>query len=218
MLSNIYWTSALGNAKIPSGASLTSTNAQSYAATVLADVIQVQWQATDREIFSLMSERKDKGTSAPKAVTGAGATTVTATPTDISTDLIRSASSAPPSATRVSTPRSSGLSAGSKIALGVSVPLGTLTLLGIGLCLLFRRRKAEHKASSKAVLHTQDPMHLQRQELDVHFHELPTCSSTTETGSSPLSEIGGRALHELQSKDSPRYTQNGSVSEYLSKH
>lgn len=190
---------------IPSGASLTSTNAQHDTATVLADVIQVQWQGTDREILSLMSERNGlgTGTSAPKAVAGAAATPVTATPTTV---LIPSASSAPPSATSVSTQRSSGLSAGSQVAIGISVPLCTLFLTGIGLCLFFRRRKAGHNASSNAVFQPQGPMHQLPQEMDVPCPELLTSPSTTEIGGSPIIESGGRALHEVQSKTSPRYT------------
>lgn len=217
VLNNIYRTSAAGNAQIPSDAPLTSASAQHYAATVIADVIQVQWQLTDRGILSLMHERKGISTSAPKAVTGAAATTVTATPTHISTVFIPSASSAPPSATRGSNARSSGLSAGFKVTISVLVPVGTLILLGIGLFLLFRRRKAEHKASSRAVLHAQGPMDQARQEMDVHFPELPTGLSTeiagspvTEIGGRPVNEIGGRALHAV-SKTYPRYPGSDSV-------
>lgn len=225
---NIYSTSTAGNAKIPSDASLTSTNARHYAATVVADVIQVQWQATDREILSLLSERSSISTSAPKAVTGAVATTVTATPTDISTIMIPSPISAPlsatkdlplPSATRISNPRSSGLSAGSKVAISVSVPLVTFTLLGIGFCLFFRRRKAEHRTSYKAELHNQAPLHQLRQEMDVQFSELPASlsateiggSSLTEVGGSPINEIGGRALRKARSKNFPRSPGSASI-------
>lgn len=126
-MSNVYSTVSAGNKPIPSDAVLTTVAANNAVATVIADVIQVQWQNKDQQILSLMSSPSSPSETGAAATTGARKTA----PTSSSTF-----------APVTSSQNSSELSTGAKAGIGVAVSLVVLALLSIGLFLFFRRRRA----------------------------------------------------------------------------
>lgn len=144
-LDNVYFTSSAGRAPVPSGAALTKVNPRDGAATVTADVIQVQWQNKDSNVARLMAQK-----TAAATVGGVETGTQSTTP-------IASSTNAPTSGS------SGGMSTGAKIGIGVAIPIIVLSLLAIGAVLIWRKRK--QKAARE-----QEPTY----EADVAepFHEL----------------------------------------------
>ena len=93
--------------------------------TIIADVIQVQWQDKDREVVSLMAQKT--ATTTTTAQVGAGITS----PTPSATATAGSQSAA----------GSSGISTGAKIGIGVAIPIIVLGLLAIAAMFFLRKRK-----------------------------------------------------------------------------
>ena len=120
VLKSVYFTSTASNDPIPSGVSFTTVNPSGRAGTIIADVIQVQWQDKDQKIISLMSERT--ATGAAKT----GATQTAPTPAATSTQKAED---------------SGGMSTGAKIGIGVAVPIIVLALLAIAAIFFLRIRK-----------------------------------------------------------------------------
>lgn len=191
-LTNIYSTFEAGNDPIPKGAKLASTTEKNGVKTVTADVIQVQWQAKDQKIISLLSARSSASKTSGKAPkSGARQTAPTAASTMAPT----------------SDQSSGGLSTGAKIGLGVAIPLVVLALIGIGSFFFLRRRKTRGRrhdelpaeVEAKPAMppqyipntqqqHYDRPKQRPLQEMDAHTYnnELPA--------EPPTPEIGGREM------------------------
>ena len=129
MLKSVYSTFTASNDPIPSGVSFTTIEPNGTG-TIIADVIQVQWQDKDQKIISLMSERT--ATGAAKT----GATQTAPTP---------AATLTPAAATN-----SGGMSTGAKIGIGVAVPIIVLALLAVAALFFLRIRK--RRAATRAEL------------------------------------------------------------------
>ena len=122
LLESIYVTSTAGNDPVPNEASFTSINPKRGAATVTADVIQVQWQNKDSEVASLMEQKRLGGGTGPS--TGVGMTSPIASPTSIPNG-----------------DTSGSISMGAKIGIGLAVPISVLSLLATAAILFWRKRK-----------------------------------------------------------------------------
>ncbi|KAL8789146.1 MAG: hypothetical protein Q9195_006967 [Heterodermia aff. obscurata] len=121
VLKSVYFTTSASNDPIPSGVSFTTVDPSGGAGTIIADVIQVQWQDKDQKIISLMSER---------TATGAAKTGATQTaPTPAATLTPQAAAD------------SGGISTGAKVGIGVAVPIIVLALLAIAAIFFLRMRK-----------------------------------------------------------------------------
>ena len=143
----MYFTSTAGDDPIPRAASFTtvSRNGNEGVGTVIADVIQVQWQKKDKSIISLLASQSAAGTGGAQA--GASATAPAASSTSISRHK----------------KDSGGMSTGAKIGIGIAVPIILLSVLAIGAILFLRTRKrrATQKEKPEPSVETEN------------FHELP---------------------------------------------
>lgn len=190
----MYSTSTASNDPIPSGVSFTTLDASGGAGTVLADVIQVQWQKKDRNVISLMSQKTATGAKTaaePAAKTAAKATAPTPSVTSISGYKVRD----------------SGLSIGAKVGVGVAVSIIVLALLAIAA--IFSLRKRKQRAA-------------RRQDLAVeiepkdYFHELSPQDQEPEHGKSDqqkLDQLAAQPPQEMMAQEFNELPADGPVHE-----
>ena len=194
MLKSVYFTSTASNDPIPSGVSFTTIDARGGAGTIIADVIQVQWQDKDQKIISLMSERT--ATGAAKT----GATQTAPTPAATSTHAAAAAAAAADSG---------GMSTGAKVGIGVAVPIIVLALLAIGVIffLRIRKRRAARQEEPPIENETKDlhKFHPQDQKPDENTWDQKQIDRLT---AQPPQEMEAREYNELPA-DGPKHELGG---------
>ena len=130
--------------------------------------------------MSLLSSLSHTSQTGAAATTGARQTSSTVGPTVL-----------PESSSQAS----SGLSTGAKIGIGVAVPLVVLALIGFGLFLFFRRRKA-HAGR-------RDELPAEVEAKPAGYHELPPKESNLQTYYEPSKTrpTQGQLLQEMDAQD-----------------
>ena len=179
VLKSVYSTFTASDDPIPSGVSFTTIDPIS-AGTIIADVIQVQWQNKDQKIISLMSERTATGAAET------GATQTAPTPAATSTQ-----------ATAATATNSGGMSKGAKIGIGVAVPIIVLALLAIGAIFFLRTRR--RRAAPQAEL----PVENEAKTL----HELPPQDQTPDEKKWDQQQIDQLAAQPPQEMEAQEYNE-----------
>lgn len=137
-MTNVYSTTRLGAGPIPTDPSLIIIDPQEVEAnTVYADIIQIQWAATDSDILRLMSETRSSSSLRTPSTAAH-----TAHQTIANVAQTGSPTSAPKSTQRAQNER---LSAGAKAGIGIGAAIGAIALTLLGYFLWrWRRRKPQN--------------------------------------------------------------------------
>ena len=146
-LSNVVSVQSIGDvpAQNPSLTTLSASDVSST--TVYADVIQVQWQSTDKNIINLLKQSTAASMTGPTGSrTASPASTRTA-----GASSTRSATASPSAS--ASSNSSGGLSTGAKAGIGIGVALAVLALAALAafLFLLRRRRRRTREANPQGL-------------------------------------------------------------------
>ncbi|KAL8829190.1 MAG: hypothetical protein Q9170_006285 [Blastenia crenularia] len=135
-LTNVYSTYARAEGPIPQKPKLITVDPNSVDKnTVYADIIQIQWAATDTEVLRLMSQTTSSSSSQVQSTSAQTAhrtipnVAQTATPT------------ATPLPTATPIPSSSGLSTGAKAGIGIGAAIGAVALVLLAYFLWRRQRR-----------------------------------------------------------------------------
>lgn len=188
-LTNVYSTSTRAEGPIPRNPELVTIDPRSVGGnTVYADIIQIQWAATDSEILRLMSQTTSSSSSQAQATS---AQTAHRTIPNVAPTV---------SPTATSIPSSDGLSTGAKAGIGIGAAVGAIALALLAYFLWRRRRRrtkgviGDKEASSQQhqgyrnahelglrleKTHPPDPVELPSEAA----HELPATEGRSELGS-----------------------------------
>lgn len=132
-LTNVYSTTTRAEGPIPKSPRLITVDPESVSNTVYADVIQVAYASTDRQILRLLSSASHSSSSSTARPGAVSRTQPAAAPATIT-----NAGSSPSASSD-----DKGLSTGAKAGIGVAVPLGVIALFLIGYFIWYRRRQAK---------------------------------------------------------------------------
>lgn len=132
-LTNVYSTTIRAEGPIPRSPHLINVDPELVSNTVYADVIQVAYASTDRQIIRLLSStsHSSSSTARPGAVSRTQPAAAPATITPNAGSSLSASSD------------DGGLSSGAKAGIGVAVPLAVIALFLIGYFIWYRRRQAK---------------------------------------------------------------------------
>ncbi|KAL9044482.1 MAG: hypothetical protein Q9214_002379, partial [Letrouitia sp. 1 TL-2023] len=133
-LTNVYSTTTRAEGPIPKSPRLITVDPNSVSNTVYADVIQVAYASTDRQILRLLSSASLSSSSITARPGAVSRTQPAAAPATITPN-------AGPSPSASSDDK--GLSTGAKAGIGVAVPLGVIAVFLTGYFIWYRRRQAK---------------------------------------------------------------------------
>ncbi|KAL8718828.1 MAG: hypothetical protein Q9225_004091 [Loekoesia sp. 1 TL-2023] len=155
-LTNVYSTSTRAEGPIPRSPELVTIDSQSVGGnTVYADIIQIQWAATDSEVLRLMSQTTSSSSSQAQATT---AQTAHQTIPNVAPTV---------SSAAASTPSSDGLSTGAEAGIGIGAAIGAIALALLAYFLWrHRRRRTKGVTTDKEASPQQHQEHRNAHELD----------------------------------------------------
>ena len=149
-----------------------------------------------------MSARNSPSQTGQAARTGSRKTSPAASPT-------ASPTASPIAGAQASNYSSGGLSTGAKIGIGIAIPLVVLTLLGMGLFFLFRRRKARATRQDEPSVEAKRPgsQELSRYEQNQQTYHNPRDQQPQEMQAQELNELpADRAMTEIGGREMQRST------------